>query len=179
MPRRRRVWRKGRLVYPLSAMMRLGRRLGRPRPGRLTAPWSSSWVATVISCCCPGVSRKVRSLPFRSVRTWSLVLNPPRLRPKASAFALLFLPQRRADGRESPCHPGNVPPNPTLVLGQRPAGERPERAPRCQLDATVGSDCRRCSTSHTVPVSHARVRPCVLSTAFRSPSCGVHGHTAP
>src|SRR5207248_9299712 len=47
----------------LSPTTRRGRRRGRPRPGRLTAPCSINCSNAVASCRCPGVSTKVIGLP--------------------------------------------------------------------------------------------------------------------
>ena len=128
-PRRRSVARNLRLLYPLSPTSRLGRRLGRPPVARWTAPWSSSASATVTSCCWPGVSTKVMMRPLPSTRTWSLVLNPPRLRPKASLSGLLFLPLPRAGARAQPCHRQSVLPNRLVPPGQLPAATRPGYGP--------------------------------------------------
>jgi hypothetical protein len=83
-PLLRRYKRISRLVYPLSATIRLGNRRGLPHLGRLTAPLSISCSNTVTSCCWPGVSTNVIGLPAPSHRTCTLVENPPWLLPNAS-----------------------------------------------------------------------------------------------
>ena len=92
-----------------------GRERGRPRPEFvLTRTPLISCSATLLSCCCPGVSNAASGFPFLSQTRCSLVLNPPRTdksgfagpvehvfasgreRPKASSppFSLLLLPER-------------------------------------------------------------------------------------
>jgi hypothetical protein len=85
--------------------MRCGRRFGRPRPLRFTAPPAMSCEKTTASCRWPGVSISVSSLPFPSARRCTLVLNPPWLRPHASAVGALFLPPPHAGGRGQWCYP--------------------------------------------------------------------------
>ena len=91
-------------VYPLSATIRFGSRLGRPLPARLTAPLSISCSNTVTSCCCPGVSANVTGLPSPSHRTCILVENPPWLRPNASFSGSPLLHQPRAGGHARWCY---------------------------------------------------------------------------
>ena len=43
-----------------------------------------------MSCAWPGVRKKPRGRPLPSHRAWSLVLNPPRERPRASASCVPF-----------------------------------------------------------------------------------------
>lgn len=66
-------------MFPITG---LGHSRFRPLPC-LMAPCSINSSATLISCCCPGVSKKVMICPFRFTLRWILVLNPPRLRPRA------------------------------------------------------------------------------------------------
>ncbi len=104
-PRLRRYWRILRLLYPLSAAMRPGSRLGLPLPRRLTAPCSINCSNTGASCASPGVSTNVIGFPLPSARTCILVENPPRLLPRACSAGSVglvgsvgspFLPQQRA-----------------------------------------------------------------------------------
>jgi hypothetical protein len=92
-------------------MTRWGRRLGRPGPHRLTAPVSMRCGKTTASCRCPGVSTRVISGPPPSARRWTVGLNPPRLRPRASDSASLFWPQPRVGGLGPSCHRYNGRPN--------------------------------------------------------------------
>src|SRR5262245_9612198 len=75
-------------------MMRCGRCLGRPGPTRFTCPPSINGGNTSASCRWPGVNTRVISLPPPSARRWTLVLKPPRLRPKASVSGSLFCHRR-------------------------------------------------------------------------------------
>lgn len=165
MPRCLSVCRNLRLLYPLSPTRRWGRRLGCPRPLRLTAPWFNNCSATAASCRCPGVSTKAINLPSPSTRTCSLVLNPPRLRPNASASALLFLPPLRADGRGSPSHPRSELPNPLCPLRRPDAATQPKSDPRCRPCASAGSGCTRSSTCRIALADPATARPSAQSTA--------------
>jgi hypothetical protein len=91
-PCRRAYCRIRRPLYPLSPTTRRGRHLGRPGPRRFTAPLSSNMGKMRASCRCPGVNTKVNSWPFPSARRWTLVLNPPWLRPNASVSGAFFCP---------------------------------------------------------------------------------------
>jgi len=94
---------------PRYATSSWGRERGRPRPEFvLTRTPLISCSATLLSCCCPGVSNAASGFPFLSQTRCSLVLNPPRTdessfvgapgreRPNASSppFSLLPLPGR-------------------------------------------------------------------------------------
>jgi len=166
-PRRRRVLRNLRLLYPLSPTSRLGRRLGCPLPARLTPPWSNRSSATVASCCWPGVSTKVISCPFPSARTCSLVLNPPWLRPNASVVGSLFLRPPHADAHVPPCHPQNALPSPVVRLGP----PVPVRSPRCgpiiRPVPTGRSGWQLWTRGHTVLANHARALRYGLPTGSR------------
>lgn len=102
MPRLLRYCRILRLLYPLSAAIRPGKRLGLPLPRRLMAPRSISSSNTVASCCSPGVNSNTTGLPLPSHLTCILVEKPPLLRPKASSFGSVgfsgspFLPRLHA-----------------------------------------------------------------------------------
>jgi hypothetical protein len=58
----------------------------------------------------PGVRGKVMSLPPPCAHTCTFVLNPPRLRPNASSYGSLFLPQPRADAPGLWSHSRSAPP---------------------------------------------------------------------
>ena len=167
MPRRRRVVRSLRLLYPLSPTNRLGRRLGRPFPERLTAPWSNRSSATVASCCWPGVSTKVINRPWPSTRTCSLVLNPPWLRPKASVVGSLFLRPPHADEHVQWCHPQNALPSPVVRPGRPVPVRPPEYDPILQPASTGRSGWLRWTRVHSVPADHARALRCVSPTGCR------------
>lgn len=105
----------------------------------------------------PGVSRKVINLPWFSQRMWIFVLNPPRLRPRASATALLFLPRQHAGELAPSWSQCNGSPNRRCSLDQ--AGSATERifAPKFQTCANVESGCRSSSTFHIFQAGHAMV----------------------
>lgn len=171
-PRWRRVWRNPRLLYPLSPTNRLGRSRGRPGPARLTWPRFSKSSTTVASCCWPGVRTKAINWPLPSTRTWILVLNPPRPRPKASACGVLFLPPRRVGGRGQSTHPQSVSPSSVRYAGRLAAATRSRGVPTRPPSASAENDCKHWAISRNVRVSRARARPFALSTASRSPSSG-------
>ncbi len=174
MPRRRSVWRSRRLLYPLSPTNRLGRSRGRPGPARFTWPWFSRSRTTVASCCWPGVSTNVINLPWPSTRTWILVLNPPRLRPKASASAVLFLPPQRAGGHAPPTHPQNGCPSPTRHVGRPAPGARSAFVSTRRPYASAETDCIHWSISRSVPANRATVLLYAQPTASHSPSSDGH-----
>jgi hypothetical protein len=166
-PRRRRKRRMGTPQYPLSPAMRWGRIFGRPRPGRLTVPLVIKASKTVASWRCPAVKSRVMGLPWPSARTWTLVLNPPRPRPNASASAVVFLPQLHVGGRARWCHPQSAPPNPARSGHPlRPVIE-PVSAPRCQPSAIGRSDWTLLSTFRTFLVGHARGRLFAAPRGYR------------
>jgi hypothetical protein len=148
-PRRRRKPRMGAPQYPLSPAMRRGRIFGRPRPGRLTAPWLIKASKAVASWRCPAVKSSVMGLPWPSARRWTLVLNPPRPRPSASAAGVVFLPRLHVGGHGQWCHPRSGLPSPVPPGHLLQPAVEPVSAPRCQPSASDRSDWRLCSTFHT------------------------------
>src|SRR5882724_10638200 len=155
------------LLYPLSPTTRWGRRLGRPGPRRSTAPASMSCSKTTASCRCPGVRARVISWPPPAARRWTVVLKPPRLRPKASDSGSLLLPQPQADGLGSWCHRDHGYPS-SAGHGRRLGLAPPRRAaPRCQPAASDRSDWRRCATDHSVRADPATGPRCAESRACR------------
>ncbi len=129
-PRLRQYCRMRRLLYPLSPTTRSGRCLGRPGPARLTAPPSISDSKTRDSCRCPGVSNTDISRPFPSARRWTLVPNPPWLRPSASASWSPFLHPLRAGARERWCHQHSGLPSSLFPAGRRSPAPMSEDGPR-------------------------------------------------
>ena len=125
-----------------------------------------------MSLSCPGVSRKVINLPWFSQRMWIFVLNPPRLRPKASASALLFLPRQHVDGPAPSSSQCNGFPNRRCFLDQ--AGSATERisAPKFQTCANVESGCKWSSTFHISQAGHAMALQCARPTTCHSRSAG-------
>src|SRR6266850_5065936 len=71
-------------------MIRCGRCFGRPAPTRLTCPPALNGGKISASCRCPGVHTRVSTWPCPSARRCTLVLNPPWLRPHASAAGAFF-----------------------------------------------------------------------------------------
>lgn len=140
--------------------------------GRRMAPCSSSCSAIVISCCWPGVSKKVIGLPWPSQRRWILVPKPPWLRPKASCSGVLFLPQPRADGRAQCSHPQNGSPNPPRPACPPAPAVRSAPDPTPRRPSSAGSGCTRSARVHNAQANHARVRRSARPTTSRSPSCG-------
>ena len=173
MPRRRQYRRFFRLLYPLSPTTRLGRCFARPQPTRLTAPCSINGSKTVVSCCCPGVRTRVISLPLPSARTCSLVLNPPRLRPRASSFAESpLLPQQHAGGLAPRCHRRNALPNRSGLRHRPAAGGLPGSDPTPQPYA---NDRETGGHGSPWPISLRKVPP--RSTSPQDPKDAVHDQT--
>jgi hypothetical protein len=159
MPRRRSKSDTGLPQYPLSATMRLGRRRGRPRLGRWTAPLEISVSTALASWLWPGVKTSVINLPWRSVRRWTLVLNPPWLRPSASASAVVFLPLPRADAHAQWCRRGSGLPNRCDCPHPLRFVTVPKSDPRCLLLASARSGWQPLTSTHTVPAYLAKVLP--------------------
>lgn len=159
-PRLRKKVRTGWPQYPLSPTRRPGLFRGRPRPGRLTAPLDSNAGTCLDSAAWPGVRTSVMSLPPPSARRCTLVLNPPRLRPKASAPGVVFLPQLHVDERELSSHPQNGLPNPAHLPGLLPLAAPPEPGPRHPRRASGKTDWQLCAISRTEWANHARVHLC-------------------
>lgn len=157
-----------RLVYPLSATIRLGNKRGRPHLARLTAPLSMSCSNTVTSCRWPGVSKNVTGLPCPSQRTWILVENPPWLLPKASFSGSPLLHRLRADVLARRCYLRSG--RPTLsCLVHLPVAVTPRGYDPTLLPLASGrSDLILFSRSHSVRASLAREHPSLLSRVCRS-----------
>lgn len=163
-PCRRRYWRIVRLLYALSPATRRGRRFGRPRLHRLTAPLVIKGSKAMASCRWPGVRTSVMSLPPPSARRWTLVLKPPWLRPSASASAPLFLPQRPAGGPAPPCHRQSGGPS-RAVRRHPPAAGPPQRAgPRGPLGASARSGLPPSARRHSARANRARAPQCAGAT---------------
>jgi hypothetical protein len=169
-PRLRKKVRILRLLYPLSATIRPGSRLGLPRPLRLIAPCSSNCSNTVASCCSPGVSTNVIGLPLPSQRTCILVDNPPLLLPNACSegsggfVGSPFLPQQRAGehARWSYLRTG------LSILSphhhEHLSEAQPVSCPRCRLYASDRSERLHSARGHSVQASLARKHRSYLST---------------
>jgi hypothetical protein len=137
--------------------------LGAADPRRLTAPVSRSGSKTVASWRCPGVRMTVMSWPFPSARRWTWVLNPPRLRPRASDAGSLFLPQPRVGGLGSWCHRHHGGPS---SVGQRhrlALAPLPRAGSRCPPAANGRSDWPRYATGHSARAAPARGHRCAES----------------
>ena len=160
MPRLRKKPTTGWPQYPLSPTIRRGRLRGRPRPGRFTAPLSISAGTCFDSASWPGVKTREIGLPPPSARVCTLVLNPPRLRPKASASGVVFLPQRHVDERELLSHPQNALPSRVPRSGHLPLAARPAPGPRCRLPANGKIGWIPCAISHIEWAGHAKVHLC-------------------
>jgi hypothetical protein len=129
----------GRLAaVALIVPSRRGRSFGGPRPRRLIAPWASNWGRALCSWRWPAVTTKVTGLPRPSARTWILVLNPPRLRPRAWSPPPFWPPlhvggpaprSRRRSGSPSPPLPGHP----------RRSGEHRGPSPRSPPGSSAGS----------------------------------------
>lgn len=150
--------------YPLSPTNRFGLLRGRPRPGRLTAPFSSKAGTCFDSASWPGVNTRQIGLPPPSARRCTLVLNPPRLRPNASAAGVVFLPRPHVDEPELSSHPQNGLPNQFHHLCHRPSVMRPAPDPRYRLCATDKTGWKPCASFHIGWVDRARALLCAEST---------------
>lgn len=76
-----------RLPYALSALRLSGRRRGRPSPARGTRILSMTGSNWVQSARCPGVAVRDSGRQRPSALRWTLVVNPPRERPRPSPAA--------------------------------------------------------------------------------------------
>ena len=132
------------------------------------APCSMSGSPRSISLSCPGVSRKVINLPWFSQRMWIFVLNPPRLRPKASASALLFLPRQHAGELAPLSSQCNGSPNQRCSLDQAGSASEQRYAPTFPTCSNAESGCTRSSTFHIFQASLAMALQCARPITCRS-----------
>lgn len=87
-----------RLLYALSALRLSGRRRGRPSPARGTRILSMTGSNCVQSARSPGATVRDRGRQRPSALRWTLVVNPPRERPRPSPAA----PRRRVPEQPQP-----------------------------------------------------------------------------
>ena len=145
--------------------------MGRPGPPRFTFPPAISCGKITASCRGPGVNTRVNNWPFPSARRCTLVLNPPWLRPHASAAGSLVLPQRHAGGPGQRSHRHSGPPNRSCPHDQLGLARPQTCAPRSRPCATERSDWPPCARGHTARASLSKAHPCGGSTQYRS-GCG-------
>jgi hypothetical protein len=179
MPRLLRNCRSLRALYPLSPTKRLGRRLGCPRLARLTPPWFSNCSTTVASCCWPGVSTKVIKCPLAATRMWIFVLNPPRLRPNASASAQLFSPLPRVDGLARLSRPRSGSPSRLSQPHLLAVADQTISGPRRPPFASAENGYTRSAISRIAPANPATARRSWLSRSSRSALSGGHSQVVP
>jgi hypothetical protein len=179
MPRLLRNWRNLRLLYPLSPASRFGRRLGRPCLMRLTPPSSNNRSTTVASCCWPGVRTKVIKCPLPATRIWIFVLNPPRLRPSASASAQLFSPLPHVGGLARLSHPRSGSPSRFSQPHLLPAATQTISGPKCLPCASAENDCTRSAIFHIAPANLARVHRSWQSISSHLASSDDHSPDVP
>jgi hypothetical protein len=165
-PRRRSRRRAGRPQYPLSPTMRCGRKRGRPRRGRLTAPVEIKGSKPTASWRCPAVKQSDIKRPRRSVRKWTLVLNPPLLLPNASSAAVVFLHQQHVDGHEPLSH---------LPYGL-PSQSRLERRHRSGAETRSHPRVLPCASDRNgsipFPISHnAQASPAMVHRSVTPKGC--------
>ena len=168
MPFRRRYERIALLLYPLSPTSRWGRCLGRPRPARLTAPPSISSSKATVSCRWPGVNRITIGLPFPSARMWTLVLNPPRLRPSASVSGSPLLHPQRAGVLARWSHPRSVLPSPVGFPRQPLLGLRRIPCPKYQPSASDRIDSLPSTRNHIAQEGLSMGLPSAIPTVCHS-----------
>jgi hypothetical protein len=162
-----------RLLYPLSPITLCGRILGCPGPLRLTAPPSISVSNIVASCCCPGVSATVISLPLPSARRCTLVLNPPWLRPNASLVGSPLLRPLHADEPEQLCHQRSGLPSQSSVVRLPFVESRQASCPRFLPFAIDRTWSLPSAKDHTARASLSTVLQFAESIVLRSvPACG-------
>jgi hypothetical protein len=166
-------------LYPLSAPSRLGRKRGRPGLPVRMAPCSVSFSATDSSWRSPGVSKKVTGFPFPSQRMWIFVLNPPWLRPMASASGVLFFDRQHVDEPERYCHPQNEFPNPLHRVARPGSGFRRRFCPRYQLPSSGENGCRWWTTFRIARAYLAKALRCAEPRESRSQSFGVPEQVGP
>jgi hypothetical protein len=160
-------------LYPLSALIRLGRRRDRPGLPVRIAPCSSRFSATESSWRSPGVSKKVTGFPFPSQRMWIFVLNPPWLRPMASSTGVLFFDRLRVDESVQYSHPQNGFPSPLHPVARPGSGLQRGLYPRSRLLSSGESGCRRWPTCRTVLADRATELPFAKPTEFHLQSFDV------
>jgi len=174
-PRRRKARRIAPVLYALSPTARLGRRRGRPRPGRCTAYWA---IKAGVSCHWPGVRTNVSGSAPPSARRCNFVLNPPWLRPSASVAGSSPLPPRRAGAPARRWCRDNADPDRAGRPHRSLLEARPARWPRPRPAASGRSGWRRSATGHSAPASPAtarragRSRECRLALLWRLPGAG-------
>ena len=107
---------------------------------------SSRGIAWGLSCRCPAVRAATIGLPARSVTRWSLLSQPPRLRPNCGSPPP-FLRPLRAGERGCCCHRSSSASRPGYRHGRR----RPEGSAGCgpttRPPATAGTGNRPSSTA--------------------------------
>ena len=122
----------------------------------------------MMSLSWPGVSKKVISLPIPSQRMCILVVNPPRLRPKASSSALLFLLQQHVGEPKPWSSRWNGLPSPHYSQHPRRFATRQTSCPRHLTCASVENGYRSLSIYHIVLAYLAMVRQFVRPRSYRS-----------
>jgi len=163
-PRRRRRRRTGRPQYPLSPTMRCGRKRGRPRPLRLTAPVDIRVSKAIASWRCPGVKQSDIKRPCWSERRWTLVLKPPLLLPNASSSAVVFLHRQRVDGHAPLSRPPDELPSQSRLGCQHQFGVGTRSHPIFPPFASGRIDWTQSTISRSVQASPAMVHLYVAPT---------------
>ncbi len=150
---------------------------------RRTAPVSSRAGRAVLSWRSPPLREKVTGRPWPSARTWILVENPPRERPRASLWIPLFRRpgglRRHADERERRCCRQSAGPSRAGPRHRHPPAGLPARAATRLPGASGRSGSRRCRTGHSALEGQPRARPCAAPTGCRSGWCGGRGWGGP
>jgi len=155
----------------LSATKRLGR-LRRPPAVLRIKPCRIRFSAWPMSDSWPGVSKKVINLPLPSQRIWILVVKPPRLRPKASASALLFLLQQHVDGLARSSSQQSGSPNQHCFPAPGSSASRKTSCSTLLTCANAEIGCKWLSTSHTAPAYLSKVLLFVAPIKCRSGFAG-------
>jgi pimeloyl-ACP methyl ester carboxylesterase len=133
---------------------------------RLTAPASSNAGSSGASCRCPAVTRITSGRPPPSTRRCSLLLSPPRLRPRPHPAAVRF-PLAVRHARLAPCAGG-------VLVGADHAAVHVMHQP-VQLTEGVGA----AGDLGQQPVEHTQATPAVEAAGDRAPGTKGVGQVPP
>ncbi len=117
----------------------------------------------------------VKGRPVPSTRAWTFVVSPPRLRPRASAAAVLLMPQLHVGGHARSCYLRKCIAQSTSPLASASCCKEAHtrcHTPRC---ASVNSDYRLFSTSQSVGADRARAHPSWHANSWHSAGCDGRG----
>jgi hypothetical protein len=110
----------------------------------------------------------VINLPLPSARMWTLVLNPPWLRPNASVAGSPFLHRLHAGVHAQWCRLHNGFPSPVRRLHPLFAGPQRRGCPRFRPCANAETGCTPSAMAHTAQANRAMAHLCAVPIESRS-----------